>query len=198
MQNGVVVFVTVALIVVGALGGYDLGSTTKNGAASPVSPCFTSTSPRTEYHLSNNTLVTGVYQMTPSSTAMVCIAYAFGNGGTFIPATGPLLCGPYRAANRSVVWTCPGQITVTTSTPPFDHPSGVNITVAYTLRAPKNSNGVYWFWIDCGNVFPIAVGGLPASLIFPIIAGCVYEPNAPSRGTVVGVSNMGVVMVPVA
>jgi hypothetical protein len=196
MQNGVMVFLTVALVVVGALGGYDLGSTTKNGVA-PVSPCSNSASPRTRYDLSNSTLVTSVYEMTRGSTAMVCITYSLGNAGTFMPATGPLFCGPYRAANRSIVWSCPGQITVTTSTRPFNHSNGMNITVTYTLRAPEKDNGVYWFWVDCGEFFPIAVGAPPASLIFPIIPGCVYEPNAPSSGTVVGVSNMGVTMAPV-
>jgi hypothetical protein len=195
MRNRVVVFLTVALVVVGTLGGYYVGSTTKGGTVSSLSPCSNSVSPRTFYELSNSTWMTNVFQMTPGSTATVCIAYSFNRQGTFTPATVPLACGPYRAENRSIVWNCPGQITVTTSTHPFDHPSGLNIAIVYTLQAPRNDNGVYWFWIDCGEVLPIAVGPLPHSLVFPITPGCVYEPNAPSSGTVVGVSNMGVVMV---
>ena len=69
--------------------------------------------------------------------------------------------------------------------------------MAYTLQAPKNADGVYWFWVDCGAVFPIAVGPLPYSLVFPIIPGCVYEPGAPAGGVVSGVSNLGVASVPV-
>ena len=42
-----------------------------------------------------------------------------------------------------------------------------------------------------------AVGKLPSSLVFPIIAGCVYEPDALGIGSVIGVSNLGVASVPV-
>jgi hypothetical protein len=80
----------------------------------------------------------------------------------------------------------------------FNHSSHQNLTVYYTLRAPMNDSGVYWFWLDCGDVFPIAVGALPTSLVFPIIPGCIYETNLQYTASVVGVADMGVAMVPVS
>jgi len=73
--------------------------------------------------------------------------------------------------------------------------SGPNVTIAYVLRASENAEGVYWFWVDCGEFFPVAVGVPPSSLTFPIIPGCVYEPNALGRASVTGTSNMGVTTV---
>jgi hypothetical protein len=67
--------------------------------------------------------------------------------------------------------------------------------MAYTLRASEDAEGVFWFWVDCGELFPVSVGLSQSSLTFPIIPGCVYEPNAPSGGYVTGVSNMSVEMI---
>ena len=185
---------TVILVVVGALGSYYVGSTMSSGPA-PGSHCSVPIGPRTHLDLPNNTEMTNVYQMIPGSTATVCVTYSFNKQGTFTPSTYPLQCGPYRAANRTIVWRCPGQITITPSVLSFDHSNHQNLTMAYTLRAPMNDSGVYWFWLDCTDALPVVVGELPPSLVFPIIPGCIYEPNAPGIASVVGVTNLGVAMV---
>ena len=196
MHRNVVAFVLITLVVVGTVGAFNLESTTGGGIGSLASACTTSVQD-TNGNRPNGTLVTSAYQMNPGTTAVVCIEYVFLKSTIFMPQTTPLLCGPYRGSNGSIVWTCPGLVAVATRTLPFDASKGESISVAYSLRAPSSDNGVYWFWIDCGEVFPVVVGALPRSLVFPIIAGCVYEHNTPSSGSVAGVSNMKVALVPV-
>ena len=192
-----IVFVTVILVVAGTWGGCYAGSIVKNGVASSSSSCSVPVAPQTLVELSNNTEITSAYEMDPGSTATICVTYTFDRAGTFAPSTYPLQCGPYRAANRTIIWNCPGEVTIIPSIQPFDHLGQQSLTMAYTLLAPTNDNGVYWFWLDCGDVLPILVGASPASLVFPITPGCIYEPNAPGTAAVVGVSDIGVVMVPV-
>ena len=194
MQRDPAVFVIVALVVVGAVAGLDLVSTAAEGQGFSVSPCSDYARVRTSYDQSNNTLTTTAFLISPGTTAEVCIAYALKGTAAVTPSTGPLACGHSRAANGSVAEDCTGQLAVVASAPILNQ-GGANVTMVYVLRASENASGVFWFWVDCGEFFPLAVGALPSSLTFPIIPGCVYEPNAPSRGSVTGISGMGVATV---
>jgi hypothetical protein len=190
-----IVFVTVILIVVGTLGGYYMGSAAN--VAAPATHCSVMVGSPFIVGLPNGTRTTSVYQISPGSTATLCVTYTFGKSGTFAPSTSSLQCGPYRTSNRTIVWNCPGQISIRPSIQSFNHSSHQNSTVAYSLRAPSNDSGVYWFWLTCDDVIPIVVGRLPSSLVFPIIPGCIYEVDLQYSASVVGVSNMEVTTVPV-
>ena len=192
MQRSTLIFSTIAIVVVGALCGSDAGSRWGTGSASSFSPCTDSIKLRTYYDQSNQTLVTTAFLVAPGSTVKVCITYPTEGSTTGSPSTGPLACGSIGGAIGSALGVCSGQLTVVASALFLNHSAGSNVTVAYLLRASENAEGVYWFWVDCGEVLPLAVGTLPSSLTFPIIAGCVYEPNAPGRGSVTGFSDMGV------
>ena len=196
MLRNTAVFVAVALVVVGGVGCLDLGLTAAKGSASIFSPCSDSIRLRTIYDQSNETLATTTLLIAPGSTAKVCITYSLEGWAAATPSAGPLACGPSRSANGSLVEDCSGQLAIVASAL-LNQSSGPNVTISYVLRASENAGGVHWFWVDCGEFFPIAVGPPPPSITFPIIPGCVYEPNAPSRGSVTGVSNMSIVMVPV-
>ena len=194
MPKGAAVFVIVTLAVIGTVGAFDLGSTAAKAPSSPQSSCSDSVRLRTNYGQSNGTLTTTVFRISPGSTATVCITYPSGWLKAFIPSAGPLMCGPSETANASSD-DCSGKLTVVASGLESGPSSGLNVTVAYTLRASEDAEGVFWFWVDCGELFPVSVGLPPSSLTFPIIPGCVYEPNAPSGGHVTGVSNMSVEMI---
>jgi hypothetical protein len=191
MQRNAVVFLAVAIVTVGMFAGLDVGAKA-NLSASSGSSCSNPISLRTYSVQSSESILTTVLLMAPGSTALVCIAYTFEGAGSFVPTSGALICGPYRVANGSIGRGCSGEVAIATSTPPFDHLSGASITIAYAVRSSENAEGVFWFWVDCGEFFPIAVGTAPSSLTFPIISGCVYEPNALGAGVVVGASNLGV------
>ena len=188
MPRNTAVFVAVVLLVVGTVGGLELGSTAAQGSGSALSPCSDSIILRTYYDQSNKTLTTTALLMAPGSTAEVCITYSIEGAVPVSHSTGPLACGPSRSANESEA--CSGQLTVAASAVLPNYSSGSSGTIAYELRASKNAAGAFWFWVDCGESFPIAVGAPPSSLTFPIIPGCVYEPNAPGRASVTGISNM--------
>jgi len=194
MQSRPAFFVITALVVVGAVAGIDLMSAAADGSAYSFSPCSYSVRLQTNYVQSNGSLTTTAFLIAQGATAKVCITYSL-DGAPVTLTAGPLACGPHRSADGSVAEGCPGDLTVVSSAPLRDGSDGANVTVAYVLRASENAGGVYWFWVDCGEVFPLAVGAPPSSLTFPIIPGCVYEPNAPSRGSVTGISDLGVAMV---
>ena len=194
MQKGTAAFVIVALVVVGMAGGLDLTSKEAEGPSYSFAPCSDSARLRTSYDQSNNTLATTTLLIAPGATAEVCITYS-SDEAAVTPSTGPLACGLSKSANGSLVEDCSGELTVVASAPLANGAGGRNITVLYVLRASQNAGGVHWFWVNCGEFFPIAVGARPSSLTFPIIPGCVYEPNAPGRGALTGISNMTVAMV---
>ena len=196
MQKSAEAFVAIAIVVVGVVAGFDF--TAVKGSGSTSSPCSDSVRLRTYYNQSDKILATTTLLIAPGSIAKVCIAYPSIGLAAGAPSTGPLACGPSKSANGTIVEDCSGQLAVVASERFLDHSSGQNITIAYMLRASEDAEGVYWFWVDCGEFFPLAVGAPPTSLTFPIIPGCVYEPNAPSRGSVTGISNMGVTLVSVA
>ena len=195
MQKGTAAFAVVAVVVIGMLGGLDLILTEEGESAYSFSPCSHSVELHTSYNQSNGALATTTFLIAPGATAEVCIAYSSKGAAAVTPSTGPLACGPTRSANGSLVEDCSGDLAVVASEPLLYHPSGSSFTIVYILRASENASGVHWFWVDCGEFFPVAVGTLPTSLTFPIIPGCVYEPNALSRGAVTGISNMAVGMV---
>lgn len=184
----------VVLVTVGALGGFWVESTAR-GPVSQTSPCFASVGTRTYYDLPNGSRMIEVYQVLPGSTAAVCITYSFDRPGSLSPSAFSLLCGPYRAENRSIVWSCPGQVSVTPASGTVNYSAGAYVTIAYTLQAPKSDDGVYWFGMTCGDSFPVVVGALPPSIVFPIMTTCLTNPYAPSSAAVEGVSNMGIAMV---
>jgi len=180
------------------LGGLDASLVTTIVPASGGSSCPDSVALHTYYTPLNRSITTDAFMMAPGSTAAVCITYHFEKAGTFIPVTGILACGPFSAAEGNLSSGCSGQVAASTSESPLFHLAGLNLTVAYTLRASANAEGAFWFWVDCGEFFPVVVVPRPASLTFPIISGCVYEPNALGAGTVVGASNLEVAPIPVA
>ena len=194
MHRSAAAFVLVALVVVGVAGVSYLWPAGAKGSEPLSSPCSDSIRVGTSYNQSVDTLTTTTFVMAPGSTAKVCVTY-ISDGSAVTPSAGPLACGPSENADGRIVEKCSGQLTVVASGPVLTHPRGPNITIAYELRASEDAEGVFWFWVDCGEVFPLAVGAPPSSLMFPIIAGCVYEPNAPTRGSVTGFSGMGVAMV---
>ena len=197
MERSTLLFVTLTLVVVFAFGAIGVGLSTIGGPESASSSCSTAVTLRTYYSPLNGSLSTDAFLMAPGSTATVCITYHFEQAGTFIPETGTLECGAFRDANGTVASGCTGEVAASSSELSFYHPDELTLTVDYTLRASGNARGVYWFWVDCGEFFPVAVGTRPASLTFPIISGCVFEPNALSAGTVVGASDLRVGLVPV-
>jgi len=185
-------FTVVTLTLVCVLGGLDFGSPMGPGPPSSGTFCPNPINLRTYYNPTSGSLVTDALLEASGSTSTVCAAYHLEGAGTFIPQGGPLLCGTFRTANGSAASGCSGQIVASTSSLPFYHPVGIDFTVTYVLRASESAGGVFWFWVDCGEFFPIVVGLPPPSLTFPIISGCVYEPNALSSGTVTGSSNLTV------
>jgi hypothetical protein len=202
MRNRTFAFVTISLVVVSALTGYLVGLTASHGTIATAyssSPCLSPVSP------SNATGMIEVYQMTPESVGETCVNYRFNGAGVYSfvhPDYGPWTSSGFCACGCPPTWANGTQgslcsnLSITSSEGEFVHFASQNVTVEYTLRAGKNSTGVFWLFIASCRPITIVVGALPASVPSPILECEIAGANSPSSDAVTGVSNVHVAFVP--
>ena len=157
----------------------------------------------TPVHPINASGIADVYVLAPGSTGVICVSYQFRSSGTYsfsTPDFGPLngssfrACGPGDSFNGSTLASC-RHLSITATPASVVNSRAQNFTVAYTIQADSNAEGLYWFFVGSCDPIVLAVGSAPASVPAPVLT-CVSSTSGPSGEAVSGVSNVSVVEVP--